>query len=913
MKSRYVIYALLLACAQRGMAQLNVNHTDSLAFKFSEAVSGESLERMSKTNVANSLFGQLKGLYTMKSTVFPNVLDDQATFNIRGISTFGNSAPLVLIDGIQRNIEALSMYEIEKVEVLKDAVASALYGVQGANGAILITTKRGKSGFHASADYQCSFDTPFRVPKFADAATYARLTNEALAFDGLPARYTETEIGYFADGTNRELYPDVDWTDMAYRDYGMTHQANVEFEGGSNKFRYYTSLSYGNTIGLLSNTKMFSQYNSQLNKINLNLRANIDAKLTETTTMRLNLLGRIKEQNRPGLGMEVIIPRIYNIPSAAFPVKTSSGKWGGTSIYPYNPVADIADMGTIKAIRRSLMADLTLNQKLDIITKGLYAEVTVAYDNMANYNDKRTRTYEMEMPLPIYGLNNEIIGVDRTVIGRKTELGWKSELNGQQMYVELKGKIGYSRYFGKNKVDAEIVYDQNSNRPNGQNATKKRQSVMAIVGYDFDNRYGVDAVVNYSGSAVLPDNDRFDVYPAVGLNWNASNEDFLKGNKYLTYLKIHASWGISGSDLFAHDLDRQIWGLKGGLYWFTNTNAQKTGVIEGPLPVVGLSPEKSMKTDLGFDLAFMNRLYLSATYFNEIRSNILVSGANVTSGVLGLAAPRECVGKVKNQGVEVGLNYADNIGKFNYSIGGNFTYAKNEILNNNEGFQPEDYLYQTGSSLNQFYGLESDGFFNSQEDINKSEALQTYGALSPGDVRYVDQNHDKIINQYDVVRLGYSQLPEIYYGFNVGLEYKGWSLNADFQGVANRSIYLDTPSVFMPLKNNTNISTWYLEDKVRWTPETIETANVPRLTTVDNPNNFQKSDIWMANGNFLKLRDLELAYTLNRSLLKKVDLKIFLRGTNLFSFDSLGYADPENYGAAYPSMRSYTAGVNLIF
>jgi hypothetical protein len=239
-------------------------------------------------------------------------------------------------------------------------------------------------------------------------------------------------------------------------------------------------------------------------------------------------------------------------------------------------------------------------------------------------------------------------------------------------------------------------------------------------------------------------------------------------------------------------------------------------------------------------------------YFNEQRSNILVNGATVVSGVIGIGIPQLCEGKVRNQGLEFSANISDKIGKLGYSLTGNITYAKNKIINNNEGFQPEDYLYKTGQSLNQYYGLKSDGFYNSWDEINSAGITQTYGELRPGDVRYVDQNGDKLVNEHDVVRLGYSTLPEVYYGFNVGLSYQGFSLNAHFQGVANRSIYLSTSSIYAPLKNNTNISTWYLKENVRWTPETAGTANLPRLTSEANPNNFQKSDVWLANGNFLK-------------------------------------------------------------
>lgn len=911
MKTRNIICVAGLLFAQSAISQSI--EKDTLALKFGNAVGGVTINRSVRTNPANALFGQLKGLYVMQDASEPNVLDDETTFRIRGISTFGNAAPLVLVDGVQRSIENLTLIEIERVEVLKDAVASAMYGVQGANGAVLITTKRGTEGFRASANYRMSFDTPFRLPEFADAATYAGAMNEALSLDGLLPRYSDTEIGYFRNGANRELYPDINWLDMAYRNYGITHQADVEFEGGTERFKYYTSLNYANTSGILGHTDMFSQYNSQLNKVFLNLRANIDVKLAESTSLRLNLLGRIKEQNRPGTGMTDIISRLYNTPAAAFPVQTGTGKWGGTNIYSYNPIADIADRGTIKAIRRSLLADMTLRQKLDFITDGLYAEVMVAYDNVANYNDGRTRTYEYEMLAPVLGKNDEILGAERTMLGTRGELGWNSALNNQEMFAMLRGKVGYNLNFGKNSISGEFIYEQLSSKPNGRNSTRKRQSVLGVASYQFDGRYNVDGVLNYSGTAVLPEGSSFSLYPAISLGWTASNEEFLKGNKVVNYLKMKISAGLSGSDLFGHELNRQTFGVSGNTYWFGDTNTTNTGLKEGDLPVVNLLAEKSRKFDFGVDLGLWNKLYLSVNYFNEQRSNILVGGGTVISGIIGIGVPQLCEGKVRNQGVEFSANIADRIGKLEYTLSGNITYAKNKIINNNEGFQPESYLYKTGQSLNQYYGLQSNGFFNSWDEIKNAKVAQSFGELRPGDVRYVDQNNDELVNEHDVIRLGYADLPEIYYGFNIGLSYARFSMNAHFQGVANRSLFLNTSSIYAPLKNNNNISTWYMKENVRWTPETVETANLPRLTSEANPNNFQKSDIWLVNGNYLKLRDLELAYVIDKKALKRFGLKVFLRGTNLFSADHLGYADPENYSVAYPTMRSYTIGIDLKF
>ena len=911
MKKINIICALCLLITYTANAQ-KINK-DSLSLKFGNTVSGEVIGQSVETNAANALFGQLSGLYVMESTNNTNVLDNQASFNIRGISTFGNASPLVLVDGIERDIQNLTIAEIKDVRVLKDAVSSALYGVRGANGVILITTKRGLDGFKMTANYSMSFDTPFRLPKFADSYTYSNSVNEALQLDGLDLRYNDDELNYFKNGTNLELYPNVDWIDHAYRDFGVTHKGDIQFQGGSKKFKYYSALNYANTTGLLNHTDMYPQYNSQLNKVYLNLKANIDAMITPTTTLRVNLLARLVEQKRPGQSMSKIFSELYNTPSAAFPIQTGLGYWGGTNIYTNNPIADIADKGTVKANRRTLLADMTINQRLDAITPGLFAELKIAYDNMANYNDSRTRNYEYEMVVPVLDGDNSILGANRTMLGTQTELGWNSSLNNQEMYTTLLGKIGYSKTINEHNLDAFLSYEQLDQDPTGRNTARKRQSIIGELNYKFSNKYNIDGVLNYSGTSSLPTDNHFNLFPALGVGWVISNEKFFNKRNIITYFKIKSSYGLSGSDLFSHGLDRQYYGLSGGNYWYSSNNTSSSGLKEGSLSISNLQVEKSAKFDFGADVQLFHKMNLSATYFHETRSNILVDGSPVVSSVIGIGIPQLAEGKVKNQGVEFAFNISDQINKFGYSISGNFTYAKNKIINNNEGFKPYSYLYKKGNSLNQFYGLQSNGFFNSQEDIDNSTIIQSFGELRPGDVRYVDQNNDNIIDANDVIRLGYSSLPQIYYGFNVNLNYAGFSVRAQFQGVANRDIYLNTDSEFQPLKNNSNISTWYLDENVRWTPSTKESANLPRLTTENNPNNFYKSDIWKENGSFLKLRNLELAYTLSEKLTKKLNVKIYVNGSNLFSLDHLDYADPENYGISYPTIRSYTMGVKLTF
>lgn len=878
-------------------------------------ISSEQISGFNETNLSNALYGQLSGLFVMQGTNSSNVLDDTATLYLRGVSSFSGNTPLILVDGVERDLNYVSIADVESVEVLKDAVASAIYGVRGANGVILVTTKRGTKGFNAVVNYSFSVDTPYRTAEFVDSYDYAIGINQALALDGLSARYTDVEIGYIANGQYSELYPDVDWLDSAYSDFGTTHMADAQFSGGGDRIQYYAALNYHNVTGLLNNTDMYEDlYNSQLNKVYLSMRTNLDIYVTKTTTLTLNLQGSIKEQTRPGVGMSSIISRLYTTPAAAFPVMTSSAIWGSSSTYAYNPIADIASTGTVKATTRSLLGDIAIHQQLDIITKGLYVKASVAYDNMANFNDQRTRSYAYETISAILGTtSNSLIGVTRYSGGDDSELGWSSTINSQTMYSELNLDLGYNISIQDHILNANVSYQQTSSTPSGQNGSRKYQSILTTASWDYKNRYSIDAAVNYSGSSVLTEGSQFNLYPAIGASWNLSNEEFLSGASSLDFLRIRSSVGLSGLTSFTHDLDRQFYGETGDTYYFGTNNSSSVGLKDGDFAIEELLAEESFKFDIGVDASLWNRLQISANYFREKRSNILVDSDTAISSIIGATVPQLCQGVVQNQGVELAISVAGSAGKFRYQVTANGTYAKNKIINNNEGYKSEDYLYTTGNSVSQYYGLQSDGFYNSQEEINNASVSQSFGDLSPGDIRYVDQNNDNVIDSDDVIRLGYSSTPEIYCGLNIDLSYSGFSINAIFQGVANRSVYLNTASVYKPLINSGNISTWYYTDNIPWTYETAEQANLPRLTTVDNDNNYQRNDIWLQNGNYLKLRNLDFGYTFNHSNPEKTQCRLYIAGSNLFSLDYFGYADPENYGIAYPTMRSYTIGLNVNF
>ena len=420
-------------------------------------------------------------------------------------------------------------------------------------------------------------------------------------------------------------------------------------------------------------------------------------------------------------------------------------------------------------------------------------------------------------------------------------------------------------------------------------------------------------MLTYSGSSVLGSSDKYAFFPAVSAGWVISSEDFMKEVTAIDYLKARASWGITGSDRFAYDYDKYYFKTGISSYFFGDNNNSVSGNGEFRLPNLKLKPETAYKFNFGIDMEVFKRLSLSADAFYEKRTNILVNSSAIYSSVLGVSTPILNDGEVKNYGFEAGLSWRDRIGDFTYMLAGNFTFARNEIVNMDEGYKPYDYLKNTGNRIGQYYGLEAIGFFQDEADIAGSPA-QSFSNVVPGDVKYKDQNGDKVIDDYDKVAIGYSTvLPEIMYGFSIGLGYKNVSLKADFQGVANYTLVRNMSSMYRPLVGNKNVSQHYLEN--RWTPENTN-ARYPRLTTKQNDNNFRESSIWAENGNFLKLRNVELAYTLPKSWVNKIrlsNINLFARGMNLFSFDHVKDMDPEQMYATYPSFRSYNIGLTLDF
>lgn len=879
------------------------------------AVSTVTTDKLSHKNSirpSNQLFGMLPGLNVLQNA--GTVWENDATMYVRGLGTTNSNSPLILVDGFQRSIDELSSEEIESVSVLKDAVATAIYGIRGANGVVLIKTKRGSTGApKINFSYEFNMAKPQRLPEMVDGYTYAQALNEAMTNDGLSPRYSQAELDAFRDQTYPAFYPSVNWVDESLRDMSYGDNVNFSASGGGKYVRYYTMLNFLDNRGILQPTEENDGYSTQFKYSRLNIRTNLDITVSPTTTVQLNLLGNFSEHNRPGESTDNIFSALYTVPSGAFPVKTDRGIWGGTTTYSNNPVALIAGRGYARSQTRAMYADMHLKQDLSAILPGWNAGFKVGIDNTASYWDNNTKNFGYESA-----------AIDLTT-GEKTyntlrnegNLSFSKSVGSVQTHFNLEAYTNYAKQWNKHALNATLLYSMDKTNSKDQNTGRAFMDVVGSAHYVYDNRYLLDFSLSGSASSILDPDDRWGIFPAVGAGWILSEESFLKRD-WLNLLKVRASYGISGRADYSVNLFQDIYGSGNSYYFQTSTNppASISGMVMTQLGIDGLTYEKSHKLNVGIDFMAWNRLSVSVDAFYDHRTDILVSGSSAVSSVFGMSIPSINGGIVDNRGVEASLAWDDQISNWKYHVGGQFSFARNKIVEQYEEYRPFNYLWRTGGSLGQIFGYEVIGIYQSQEEIDNRGVTQTLGDVRPGDLMFKDQNNDGIIDSYDQIRLGYnSTCPEIYYSFDLGLEYKGIGLYALFQGAGNYSKVLNTPGIYTPMVDNGTISTYYWEN--RWSPSNPN-GTLPRLTTSSGEaNNYNTNSLWVADASFLKLRTLELYYNFPEKLMRKSNFiggaKIFARAHDLFCLDGIDLRDPEAIGADHPTMTQFAFGFNLSF
>ena len=865
-----------------GLQQTNAESTGAVS-----TVYAENIDKSSAFSIGNSLYGNVLGLTTMQSTGV--VWEQMPSMYIRGLKTLnGNNGILLVVDGLERDnnwqaLKYITPEEVESVSVLRDAAALALYGYRGVNGVVNIVTKRGKYDTREiNFSYDHAFNYMTRKPELADAYTYASALNEALTNDGKQVRYSQNELNAFKNGTSPYLYPNVNWWEEVFRDRGASDIATLSFRGGSTKMRYYTMMNLQNNRGFIKNFDTNADYSTQEKYSKANFRTNLDIDLSPKTKMQANIMGILNEFSRPGMGSDNLISKLYQLPSAAFPIRTESGLWGGNTTWGenWNPVALTEGRAYSKGHTRGLYADMSLRQDLSSLTKGLGASVRIGYDNLASYWENHTKGYKYGMASVASWENGLPIAGEEITGGKDTEMSGDSKLDWQYRAFNFQMNVDWQRQFGVHSLYSMLLYTYKYDNAKGINNTFYRQNAGWYTHYGFKNRYFADFTLMASASNLLAPDHRWNVSPTVGLAWLISNEKFMQSQNVVDFLKLRASFGMLNTDNIPGNgyWNETVGGGNG--YPINNNFGGDGGWHEGRLASVNGTTEKAYKYNAGVDATLFKGLTLTVDGFYERRSDIWVSSDGQNSAVLGASGSYVNAGIVDSWGTEIGANYYKKMGNVELNLGGTFTYNRSKIIEMLEEPAAYDYTRSTGNPVGQIFGLQAIGYFVDQADIDNS-LPQQFGPVKAGDIKYKDMNGDKVINSDDRVAMGYnSTCPEIYYSFSLGLEWKGLGFSAQFQGVGNYTAIL-SGTYYRPLVDNTTISNYVYRN--RWTPETPN-ARFPRLTTETVDNNLQTSSLWLADRSFLKLRNCEVYYKLPSSWLNRFwvkNAKVYVRGVDL--------------------------------
>ena len=886
-----------------------VENTEFLTTAAAYTITAEELGRTSAISLADALYGKLLGLTAVQNTGFKGEEGRGASFNIRGVQTTGETDILILVDGVERPIDRITVEEVESVTVLKDAAAVALYGHEAINGVLLVKTKRGAAGsgnhLKVGASRKIQFD-----PDFADmvsAYDYANALNTARVNDGNAVMYSEAELQKFLDGTDPYVYPNVNWKDEVFKNTADETNAFVSMYGGTDKVQYYSNLDYTDASGLYKNPDQ-GDWNSQLRYSKANIRTNVDFEVSPTTRVKTNLFAMFMETNGvPNISSSDAWWHLYKVPALAFPVKTKEGTWGGSQTYgDFNLLAKSSGTGYQKTHQRQIWADITLEQDLDFILEGLDFYVGGSYDNSSNIIERRSKGYQ-------YGWNY----YDSSGQMQEATMGTIEDKLVFNYWVDQQWRIGTINTGLKRAVQLKngnfatnLNYNMKSEVRDGRSNTWYRQNINLAMHYDHAEKFMADVVLAANGSnRSYPAKWAFSPTAALGYVF-ANNPD-----GFLNYGKLRASAGIQHTDYVPQaGLWLAAWNNSHGEFIYGNNFSQAWGSFLTQFPTSDFQQEAAYKANVGLDARLGNSLDFVADVFYQQRRNILVSASSLNSEVVGIQSSYDDLGVVESFGAELGLRYAKTFDSgLNFNASGFVTTSQNKIL---EWIETPAYpnLSVIGTSADAARGLVALGFFQDQADIDSSPR-QEFGQVKVGDIKYKDVNEDGVVNQNDVVALDYgTAFPTLNYSFSLGLEYKGFGVNASFQGAGNHIKnlrYVD--GVWGALSDNRNLSQEYYDNCF---DVAGENALYPRLSTTNVANNAQESTLWYRNVSWFKMRDCEVYYKLPAVFLKNIkvsDAKVFVQGQNLFSYDNIPAMDAENLNTGYPVMKAVTLGLSVVF
>lgn len=901
------------------------------------------------SNLTNNLAGQLAGLISIQRSAEPG--RDDAEFWIRGISTFkGGTTPLILVDGIPREISNIEPDEIETFTLLKDAAATAVYGAEGANGVILVTTKRGgisKPKISFRSEY--SVATPQRLPNFVNSWEYLELANEASFNDGQDPYKLQSEIDLYRSRVDNDLYPNTNWMDELIDNTVNNQRYTLNFRGGAENAKYFVSMAYLQQDGVFKDNPM-GKYNSNFGYERYNLRSNIDLKVSRTTNLSIDLAGQYINKLTANRSADDIFSFMLHTPSHLFPAIYSDGTLATyvkqSDSNNRNPFNMLYNQGYRKEFGTRIQSNVGVTQDLNFITPGLSAKGKISFDY-----DGNAATLRNYWPSLYNAIDRDTEGnlVYTTSVSGAPELidpEFTSTDSYRKIYIE--GSINYARVFKEHTVGGMLLYMQKEDQLSGVVLPYRKQGVVGRATYSYGDRYFIEGNFGYTGSETFAQGNRFGFFPAVGVSYYVSNEQFYPSalREVMNSAKIRLSMGRAGNDntgsarfLYRPTFSTDGYNFNQGIGTSGGSNGLGSGIYDQRFENSTIRWEIENKRNIGLDLAFFKHaIDLTVDYFNNLRTDILLERNTIPATAGFHAKPWENYGKVQNWGIDGSLNARHTIGDVKLSARGTFTFARNKIIEYDE--LEQEYWWQevTGTRVGEREVYIAERLYTEDDFIRTQNANGTYsyelkpglpavalgGILGPGDIKYSDLNNDGIIDSKDKKRgVGHPYNPEINYGFGLNVEYKGFYVSGFFQGTANTSILLsEGNNTFWPFNWGIEKSNYRTDFLDRWTADNPkQDVLMPRLH-VGYANNVNKepSSWWLLNGNFLRFKNLELGYNIPKRTMQKLKMdqaRIYLLGHNIHVWDQFKLWDPEmgnrNKGNSYPMSRTFTLGLELNF
>ncbi len=892
-------------------------------------------------SITQSLAGRIAGVVGVQRSGEPG--RSTADIFIRGIATFGgnSSSPLILVDGVERSIDNIDPEDIESFTVLKDASGTAVYGVRGANGVILVRTKVGKVGKpNIFFDYNEGVSTFTKRPKLADGITYMNLANEASVGRGLTAKYSQDYIAKTASGVDPLLYPNVNWMDQIFNKYSRNRRANLNASGGVDNAQYYVSLAYYNESGFLK-TDDLSQYNSALDFKRYNFTSNLNLSLTGTTKLALGIQGYASNGNYPGENTQDVFNSAFDVSPVEYPVTYPGNFIPGRSSNGgfINPYADLTRRGYRTEFKNQLYTNLRLTQDLKMLTPGLNATAMVAFDSYNENFIKRSKRESTYFIQNVTGTNSPYkadgsLNLIQTYTSGGNYLSFNPDRAGNRKFY-TEAALNYDRAFGKHRVGALLLgYTQDYTNPFAGNFTSsipERQVGLATrATYSYDDRYFAEFNFGYNGSELFAPSNRYGSFPAFGLGWIPSAEKFWEPLKnMISFLKFRYSDGITGigkinGRRFAYltlvsDNPNDPDNIAG---YQLGKNFNNTGGISVTDYGVDIRWAESRKQDLGMEIRTLkDNLYLIVDLFKERRTGIFLQRQSIP-GYIGLVnAPYGNLGVVDNRGIDGTLEYNFKAGQVDIGLRGTFTFSRDKLIQDDRPVQPYPWMSHIGDNILATYGYIAEKLFDSQAEINASATPGSKALVKPGDIKYKDLNGDGLISDYDKTKIGRGDVPNKVYGFGLSASYKGFAISTFFQGISGADRMLSGSGIF-PFNGGGGLSNAYNIVTDRWTPENpSQNVFYPRLAYGEdqNFNNTQPSSWWVKDMSFMRLKSAQLSYNLPQTFGQKIHLKnvaVYLIGSNLLTFSKFKLWDPElltSNGSRYPLTSTLSLGLNVRF